>query len=196
MRMETDSSGSLSSSAPKFVVPSSSSAGLSSSASSSSSLGTGDAARKPAAFIMPGSGEDEDEEEDHEDGRAGPSGNPPFIIIMGQTTAGSAVSSRKVVHNASSKVSLVVQRMLLPIIQTPLRSHVVFDVEEDQVELDLIEQLGKKNPEVLEDSTGLTFIQHLQGLFDRYNWWRSPSGAYSRVAIACPSSSVRNTGSS
>ena len=197
MRMETDSSGSLSSSAPKFVVPSSSSAGLSSSASSaSSSLGTGDAARKPAAFIMPGSGEDEDEEEDHDDGRAGPSGNPPFIIIMGQTTAGSAVSSRKVVHNASSKVSLVVQRMLLPIIQTPLRSHVVFDVEEDQVELDLIEQLGKKNPEVLEDSTGLTFIQHLQGLFDRYNWWRSPSGAYSRVAIACPSSSVRNTGSS
>lgn len=145
---------------------------------------------------MPGSGEDEDEEEDHDDGRAGPSGNPPFIIIMGQTTAGSAVSSRKVVHNASSKVSLVVQRMLLPIIQTPLRSHVVFDVEEDQVELDLIEQLGKKNPEVLEDSTGLTFIQHLQGLFDRYNWWRSPSGAYSRVAIACPSSSVRNTGSS
>ena len=99
-------------------------------------------------------------------------------------------NNRKVVHNASSKVSLVVQRMLLPIIQTPLRSHVVFDVEEDQVELDLIEQLGKKNPGVLEDQTGLTFIQHLQGLFDRYKWWRSPSGAYSRVAVY-PSGSRR-----
>ena len=103
---------------------------------------------------------------------------------------GAVKDSRKVVHNASSKVSLVVQRMLLPIIQTPLRSHVVFDVEEDQLELDLIEQLGKKNPEVLDDTTGLTFIQHLQGLFDRYRWWRSPSGAYSRVAV-CPSSSRR-----
>lgn len=98
-------------------------------------------------------------------------------------------------HNASSKVSLVVQRMLLPIIQTPLRSHVVFDVEEDQVELDLIEQMGKKNPAVLEDQSGLTFIQHLQGLFDRYRWWRSPSGAYSRVAV-CPPPPQHSTTSS
>jgi hypothetical protein len=104
-------------------------------------------------------------------------------------------SSRKVVHNASSKVNLVVQRMLLPIIHTPLRSHVVFDVEEDQLELDLIEQMGKKNPAVLEDATGLTFIQHLQGLFDRYRWWRSPSGAYSRVAV-CPPPPPHSTTSS
>ena len=112
--------------------------------------------------------------------------------IGGMMTTGQGKDSanRKVVHNASSKVSLVVQRMLLPIIQTPLRSHVVFDVEEDQVELDLIEQMGKKNPDVLEDATGLTFIQHLQGVFHRYRWWQSPSGAYSRVAV-CPSSRAR-----
>lgn len=73
---------------------------------------------------------------------------------------------RKVVHNASSKVSLVVQRMMFPLLDTPMRSHVVFDVERDQTEMDLMDQLGRNKPEVLEDST--TFVQHIQGLYDRY----------------------------
>jgi hypothetical protein len=88
---------------------------------------------------------------------------------------------RKVVHNASSKVSLVVQRMLLPLLQAPLRTHVVFDVEEDQLELDLIEQMGARKPDILEDPQ--TFVEHLRGLFDRYKQWQSPSGAYSRVCV-------------
>jgi hypothetical protein len=88
---------------------------------------------------------------------------------------------RKVVHNASSKVSLVVQRMLLPLLQAPLRTHVVFDVEEDQLELDLIEQMGARKPDILDDPQN--FVEHLRGLFDRYKQWQSPSGAYSRVCV-------------
>ena len=77
-----------------------------------------------------------------------------------------ACKERKVVHNASSKVSLVVQRMLLPLLDAPLRSHVVFDVEKDQTELDLMDQLSREKPEVLEDSK--SFVEHLQALYDRY----------------------------
>ena len=94
---------------------------------------------------------------------------------------------RKVVHNASSKVSLVVQKMLFPLLDTPMRSHVVFDVERDQAELDLMDQLGRNKPEVLEDSQ--TFVQHLQGLFGRYKQGFSiyhSGGVYNRVATQPP----------
>ncbi len=97
-------------------------------------------------------------------------------------------TERKVVHNASSKVSLVVQKMLFPLLDTPMRSHVVFDVEREQAELDLLDQLGRNKPEVLEDSR--TFVQHLQGLFDRYKQGFSVhGGAYSRVSTHSPCAS-------
>ena len=85
------------------------------------------------------------------------------------------------VHNASSKVSLVVQKMLFPLLEHPIRTHVVFDVERDQAEIDLMDQLNRNKPEVLEDSR--TFVQHLQGLFDRYKqgFASSQRGAYNRV---------------
>ena len=87
---------------------------------------------------------------------------------------------RKLVHNASSKVSLVVQRMLLPLLETPMRTHVVFDVDKDQAELDLMDQLEREKPEILEDSK--SFVQHLQGLYDRYKQGvLVHGGAYSRV---------------
>ena len=92
------------------------------------------------------------------------------------------VRERKVVHNASSKVSLVVQRMLFPLLDTPMRTHVVFDVELDQAELDLMDELGRNKPEVLEDPK--TFVQHLQGLYDRYKQgFCTPYGkGYDRVS--------------
>jgi hypothetical protein len=97
--------------------------------------------------------------------------------------ASNSLKERKVVHNASSKVSLVVQKMLLPLLDTPMRTHVVFDVESDQVELDLMDQLGRTKPEVLDDST--TFVKHLQILFDRYRQGFCPTkGAYTRVSPA------------
>ena len=73
---------------------------------------------------------------------------------------------RKLMHNASSKVSVVVEKMLLPILDTPLRPHVVFDAVQDQAELDLMEEVDKQHPEVMADSQ--SFTRHLLGLYDRY----------------------------
>ena len=82
------------------------------------------------------------------------------------------------VHNASSKVSLVVHKMLLPLLDTPLRTHVVFDAEADQAELDLMEQVEKAKPEILDDPK--SFVQHLQNLVSRY---RAYAGGYSRGSL-------------
>ena len=73
---------------------------------------------------------------------------------------------RKLVHNASSKVSLVVHKMLLPLLDTPMRSHVVFDVEEDQAELDLVAQMNTTRPSLLDNPA--LFVEQLQALFHRY----------------------------
>ena len=85
-------------------------------------------------------------------------------------------SSGKQVHNASSKVNLVVHKMLLPLLDAPLRTHVVFDAEADQAELDLLEEVDKSNPQILEDPT--SFVQHLQSLLSRY---RAYASGYSRI---------------
>ena len=82
-------------------------------------------------------------------------------------------------HNASSKVSLVVQRMLFPLLDAPMRTHVVLDTEANQVELDLLDQVGRDKPGLLNDQQ--SFVQHLMSLMERYRWKRG-SGVYSRVA--------------
>lgn len=94
---------------------------------------------------------------------------PSPVLPDGQAeehARGGAQTERKVVHNASSKVSLVVHKMLLPLLDAPLRSHVVFDVEPDQEELDLLAQMNRSRPALLEDP--LAFVGHLQALFHRY----------------------------
>ena len=73
---------------------------------------------------------------------------------------------RKLMHNASSKVAVVVEKMLLPLLDAPLRSHVIFDAVQDQAELDLMEEVDKLRPEVMVDQQ--TFSKHLLGLYDRY----------------------------
>lgn len=82
-------------------------------------------------------------------------------------------------HNASSKVSLVVQRMLFPLLDVPMRTHVLLDAEADQVELDLLDQVGREKPSLMEDQQ--CFLQHLQSLLERYKR-RREGPAYSRVA--------------
>jgi len=89
-----------------------------------------------------------------------------------------AVDRGKVVHNASSKVNLVVHKMLFPMLDTPSRSHVSLDSEADQVELDLLDQVGRQKPSLLDDQQG--FIAHLQSLLERYRR-RCNGPAYSRV---------------
>lgn len=73
---------------------------------------------------------------------------------------------RKVVQNASSKVHLVVQRMLLPLLDIPMGTHVVFDAADDQAELALLDHLRLVHPEVMTDQA--TFVEHLRALFTRY----------------------------
>ena len=73
---------------------------------------------------------------------------------------------RKLMHNASSKVAVVVEKMLLPLLDAPMRSHVVFDAVSDQVEMDLMEELERQRPDVMADPG--SFSGHLLTLFDRY----------------------------
>ncbi len=82
---------------------------------------------------------------------------------------------RKPVHNASSKVNLVVQRMLFPMLDSPMRTHVLLDTDAELVELDLLDQVGRTRPELLDDQQ--TFVQHLLNLMERYR----RGGGYERV---------------
>lgn len=83
-----------------------------------------------------------------------------------QPGSASDVRERKPVHNASSKVSLVVQKMLFPMLDSPMRTHVLLDVDAHQAELDLLDQMDKTQPGITEDQG--TFVQHLVGLLERY----------------------------
>ena len=107
--------------------------------------------------------------------RTGPLPPPVEDISSPEEPAG----ERKGVHNASSKGCLVVQRMLFPLLDAPMRTHVVLDTEANQVELDLLDQVGRDKPGLLADQQ--SFVQHLISLMERYRWRRG-SGVYSRVA--------------
>lgn len=96
-----------------------------------------------------------------------------------ESNSGVEDAARKTAHNASSKVSLVVQRMLFPLLDSPMRTHVLLDAESDQVELDLLEQIGRQKPGILDDQQCL--LQHLQSLLERYRRGRE-GPAYSRVS--------------
>jgi hypothetical protein len=72
----------------------------------------------------------------------------------------------RVLHNATSKVNLVVHRMLLPLVDMPMRPFIEFEAGVDVVELDLIDHLREKNPTLMEDRAG--FVEYLKNLFDRY----------------------------
>ena len=80
-----------------------------------------------------------------------------------------AGGGRKVTHNASSKVAVVVERMLLPLLDAPMRTHVVFDAlptEEDQGALDLVEDVERRHPEAVADRA--SFVGYMSTLYDRY----------------------------
>jgi len=73
---------------------------------------------------------------------------------------------RKAIQNASSKVNLVIQRMLLPLLEVPMRSHVVFEDGGDELELALLDHVSSTRPEVLADEQ--SFLGYFQALFQRY----------------------------
>ena len=72
----------------------------------------------------------------------------------------------RVMHNATCKVNLVVHKMLLPLVDMPMRPFIEFDGGVDSVELDLIDHLRERHPTVMEDRG--SFVEYLKGLFDRY----------------------------
>jgi len=73
---------------------------------------------------------------------------------------------RKMVQNATSKISFVVHRMLLPLLDMPLRGHIRLDTDDDQPEMDLLEQMRRKHPEAMSDRA--SFVKYFTDLFDMY----------------------------
>ena len=82
--------------------------------------------------------------------------------------AGGEDGRRKVMHNASSKVAVVVERMLLPLLDVPLRPHVVFDAldVEDHGELDIVDEVERRYPGAV-TSAG-TFMERMSAMYARY----------------------------
>jgi hypothetical protein len=91
---------------------------------------------------------------------------PAAKTIAEQEEVGGGNKERKVMHNASSKVSVVVHRMLFPLLDSPMRTHVLLDTDDQQPELDLLDQMGRRNPGIMDDQQ--SFVQHLLGLVERY----------------------------
>jgi hypothetical protein len=92
--------------------------------------------------------------------------------------------ARKQMHNASSKVAVVVEKMLLPLLDTPLRSHVVFDPVCDQAELNLLEEVDHKNPGLMADCGA--FTSHILTLYDRYHAYHRHSAHTMTTGLASP----------
>lgn len=107
---------------------------------------------------------------------------PPPGSPSGLAKDAMAVERGKTSHNASSKVNLVVQKMLFPMLDAPMRTHVLLDSEADQAELDLLDQVGRQNPGLLEDQQ--SFLAHLQSLLERYRR-RCHGPSYERVSTSC-----------
>lgn len=76
---------------------------------------------------------------------------------------------KKTLHNASTKVAVVVERMLLPLLDTPLRSHVTFVPVDEQSEFDLMEEVERRRPDVMSDAAA--FRGHFQSLYERYMYF-------------------------
>jgi hypothetical protein len=56
--------------------------------------------------------------------------------------------------------------MLFPMLDSPMRTHVLLDADAHQTELDLLDQMDKAQPGITDDQG--TFVKHLVGLLERY----------------------------
>ncbi len=89
-------------------------------------------------------------------------------LMRSTAAAGGEDARRKVTHNASSKVAVVVERMLLPLLDVPLRPHVVFDAldVEDHGELEMVDEVERRYPGAV-TSAG-TFLERMSAIYSRY----------------------------
>jgi len=70
------------------------------------------------------------------------------------------------VVNAASKIVAVVDKMLLPLLDISVGTHVRFVVEEEQAEFDLFDEVRRRRPACLDDAD--TFALHARSLYERY----------------------------
>ena len=71
---------------------------------------------------------------------------------------------RKPIHNASSKVSLVVHRMLAPLIDYEVGSFVDLDGDEESSDVNFIDSVRQAQPQAFISRD--TFIQFINSLYD------------------------------
>lgn len=85
---------------------------------------------------------------------------------VGAETGAGGVRGKKIMLNAASKVVGVVDKMLLPLLDMPVGSHVGFAAVEEQTEFDLFDELRRKRPAAMDDAE--TFARHATELYERY----------------------------
>jgi hypothetical protein len=79
---------------------------------------------------------------------------------------GRSAKGGALVLNAASKIVAVVDKMLLPLLDISVGTHVRFVVEEDQAEFDLFDEVRRRRPACLADAD--TFALHARSLYERY----------------------------
>jgi hypothetical protein len=71
-----------------------------------------------------------------------------------------------VMLNAASKVVGVMDKMLLPLLDAAVGTHVSFVAVDEQSEFDLFDEMRRRRPSVMEDAE--TFARHARDLYGRY----------------------------
>lgn len=108
------------------------------------------------------------------------SDGPPCDRVAGVADTGATgARGKKVMLNAASKVVVVVEKMLLPLLDIPVGSHVVFGAVDEQTEFDLFDELRRKQPDVMDDVD--TFARHATELYQRYQCYAGSVAGSSRV---------------
>jgi hypothetical protein len=79
----------------------------------------------------------------------------------------SSTKSRKPIQNAPTKVNQVVHRMLFPLLETPLASHVSFTRSDSEPVVELLERLQDSLPSVMDDKT--VFLSVLEKAYDAFS---------------------------
>lgn len=89
------------------------------------------------------------------------------MVTSSECTSGEVASrGKKTMLNAASKVVVVIEKMLLPLLDVYVGSHVSFFVADEQTEFDFLDQVQRQHPGAMTDLE--TFVEYARGLFERY----------------------------
>ena len=93
-------------------------------------------------------------------------GDTSSSSIRGDGEAAS-MRGKKTMLNAASKVVAVVEKMLLPLLDTHVGTHVSFCVSDEHSEFDLLDGVRRVRPGAMSDLD--TFVEYARGLYERYS---------------------------